>query len=367
MACLWVYSHERGRGALASMLQAVYQAWRKLIVKNPAKRATCRQVLESTLWEDLFNQVAVAEQEAEIAPEPKPVGVHGSNMNEMINSSLAMTERKDEASYQGVLCQLKEGGNPAQAPDWEINRQFILTPTGALCVLDGEEVTVVISAGAIRNATILGTAALALSAPAFPHVFAIEEGGQRRIFAPKTGEEVEKWTSKLEKAKTSEANITKKSFNLASMKEVRVRVNNKRTQISADMKLEKASFQGTLQKLNSNGAVRSTKDYRERTMWLAQDGSFCYNSKKQEEPLIYLSAADMKNVEVALHDTVSPLPEGETTENPSDDSQGVAFAHTFSLRLKAKTGVVVYEPCYFAAASAQERDTWVEQIRKLRA
>merc|ERR1719310_237241 len=85
---------------------------------------------------------------------------------------------------------------------------------------------------------------------------------------------------------------------------------------------------GTLWKLNTGKDPRDEKEWLQRDMWIADNGSLCYFSQKENKRLVLVDMECLKNSEIELLEGAAKAHAIEITVNATadqDDDGGKVF------------------------------------------
>ena len=165
---------------------------------------------------------------------------------------------------------------------------------------------------------------------------------QEATFACDTAEEMKTWLYQLEQSKLRfEQTMHLTTSVVDDLKKFRLTVLNRR-QIVVNAPLHKyqAHFKDILFKVKTDGDLMNEKDWFEREMWLAANGTLVYFSKREQRELIFYTAEDIARVSM---------------EQVPDQSSCKQFA--FKAQLRSDASKIEYAPAIFAARTAEARRT----------
>jgi hypothetical protein len=103
-------------------------------------------------------------------------------------------------------------------------------------------------------------------------------------------------------------------------------------------------YKGTLWKLNSNADPKELKNWLKRDMWLAQQGSLCYFSTKENKRLVLIDGAKLADAEI------TPF------------KQGAVKSPAFSVKYKADEEDK-FETIVLGTDSQGEYDDWTNRLK----
>lgn len=257
------------------------------------------------------------------------------------------SNRKLLPVFKGTLWKLNADGDPMNAEHW-LKRDFWLTQTGALCYFSSKQgKSLVLVDG--EDLRVCEVNMIESKNCALPNAFALEISGhglhkEAAWFAAESNEDVNKWMDAISSARSDE----RKTLNVRALRAMRLRIRNARREYDPREKEYQKAFEGKLWKLDQEGDPKNEANWRLRDMWIAQNGSLCYFSAKEQKGLEYHSAADIQRAEVReLGDAEACKP------------------CAFEIKLGAKDGME-FDPSVFAAQTGAERTLWVQKLRQLR-
>lgn len=256
--------------------------------------------------------------------------------------------------HQGVLFKLNSSGDPQDPAHW-LKRDFWLASNGSLCyysIKDSKRL-VMVESSKLVEATVLRFEGGAMQS-AFEVRFA--EGDQADadfgfIFGCKTEEALENWIRKIkEVAHLEHVGPMRLGAGFAEeLKTFKLKVKNRRRPVKMDSHAEfEPVFKASLWKVKADGDRMREQDWVLREMWIAQNGSLVYWSKKEDRELVYYTGSDISNasfLRLADEDSLKPF----TFQVTLPPSEGVEFA-----------------PGEFAATSEELLERWLEAFAKVK-
>lgn len=108
-------------------------------------------------------------------------------------------------------------------------------------------------------------------------------------------------------------------------------------------------FQGRLWKLNVDGNAKDQNHWMKRDMWIANDGSLCYFSLKEDKRLVLLDAHKISTSAIAPYTGGAREPAFVIRSHPDHDDEDAAHDETV-----------------LATESAAEYDAWISAIERVK-
>jgi serine/threonine protein kinase len=267
-------------------------------------------------------------------------------------------ERKEtqdhQARHKGVLWKLGASQDPSKKENWN-KRDVWLSANGSLCYhsLKESKQLVLIDGHQLANADLALFKGGAVE-PAIEITITEEDDDddahepEIHVFGCETQEDYTAWMDAFESARHMAAVTMKLGRSIAvQLKEFRLNINNRRIKVENDNSKDRVPvFKSKLWKLKADTDWSDKKNWREREMWMSQNGSLVYFSVLEDRELVYYSASDLASATVVAHgQTNSCMPWGFSVQLPDQD--GVEFA-----------------PGEFAADSEELRTEWMRAIRR---
>jgi hypothetical protein len=258
-----------------------------------------------------------------------------------------------EQKYKGKLWKLDTNGDPKQADKWR-ERDMWIAAQGSLCYWSVKESKrlVLVEGSKLADAKIEKFSGGARS-PAFSISFEGDEDKQDKLtFACPTEEEYKQWTMQLKGVARMDMPTMKLGGDIKDLRKFVVTVKNRRQKVDGDNKDDfEPNYKGKLWKLKAEGDKLKDEDWFEREMWISNNGSLVYYSKKEERNLVYYTPADL------LRAIYEKIPDNQSAKKSS-----------FFVKLP-KSGDTEFEPGCFAVGdgSPGKRDEWIEKFKSLSA
>jgi hypothetical protein len=105
-------------------------------------------------------------------------------------------------------------------------------------------------------------------------------------------------------------------------------------------------YKGTLWKLNTGADPKDPKNWLKRDMWLAQQGSLCYFSTKENKRLVLIDGSKLADAEI------KEFKDARLVEGPKP-----------AMQIKYKSDQDEVEIVTLAVNSREEYETWVEKLK----
>merc|ERR1719264_1410220 len=169
-------------------------------------------------------------------------------------------------------------------------------------------------------------------------------------FACESEQDCAAWQAKL--ARTIRAENVRMTMKLGpnmkkDLDKFRVTVKNRRMVVSDDNKDDfNPKFKALLWKLKAEGDRMRADDWFEREMWISNNGSLVYWSKKEDRKLVYYTAHDIQRA------TFRELQSSESCK-----------MWPFRVQLPASEDIE-FTPGEFAANSEEERSRWIAEFQQ---
>merc|ERR1712232_893349 len=168
------------------------------------------------------------------------------------------------------------------------------------------------------------------------------------IFAAESPDEYSKWMNTLIQMATPHAMSMRLGPALAKdLQEFKLLRRNRRIKVEDDGTGHR--FEGKLWKLKVDGSAMEPKDWFQRDMWLAKDGSLVYHSEREKSDLVYYTPADIISAKI------EPMADSESCK-----------PFTFKVVFPAIDGMEI-PPGILAAETLRAREGWMAALRSLRA
>lgn len=245
--------------------------------------------------------------------------------------------------FKGTLWKLNQHGDPANDLHW-LRRDMWITADGKLCYYSIKtNRRVILVDGSSSRGLRISRLAGASREYAFK-VRSVSPVLTDVVVACDSSNAYGVWTTQLLKSGQSHRVRTMRLGGSMAMEfnAIRLAVKNRRQKVKEGMTgCGSHIFKAKLWKLDSNGDRGLRSCWREREMWLSQNGSLVYWSPKVGEELIYYNALDVARCEA------------RRLENGT-----AAKLWAFQLQLPEANGVN-YAPAEFAAESEDMREHWI--------
>ncbi|CAK0802639.1 unnamed protein product, partial [Prorocentrum cordatum] len=303
-----------------------------LLVADPAKRRTLAESLSHPF-------VRLSRQSTR--PLMFAVGVPVQRRRERREAS------DHHALHRGVLWKLSRTADPGKREHW-YEREVWLSANGSLCyksVLEDKQL-VLIDGHQLANAGLAIFEGGSVE-PAF-EITTFQDDQQEdevHVFGCASQEDYSTWMVALESARNVAAATMKLGSGMAAqLIEFRLK-HNRRIKVEGDGSGDRVPvFKATLWKLKQDTDRSDINNWREREMWISQNGSLAYHSVREDRELVYYNADDLANATtVAL------------------DEPGSCKPWAFRVQLPAQGGVE-FAPAVFAADSEDLRAKWIQDI-----
>lgn len=247
---------------------------------------------------------------------------------------------------KGTLWKLNQDGDPANPLHW-LRRDMWITVDGKLCYYSIKtNRRVILVDGSSSRGLRISRVAVAAKGHAFK-VRAISPVVTDVVVACDSSYDYGKWTTHLTKSGHSHRVPTMRLGGSMALEfsAIRLAVKNRRQKVKEGTTgYGSHIFKAKLWKLDSNGDRQQQTCWREREMWLSQNGSLVYWSPKDGDNLVYYNALDVARSQIRK------LVNG-TAARP----------WAFQLQLPDADGVN-YAPAEFAAESDEMREHWVSMF-----
>jgi len=319
-----------------------------LLVPDPAKRKT----LAESLNHPFVKPVQLARSTT------SPITYAVGDAVDVEQPGLRRRERKETqdhcARHKGVLWKLGHSQDPGKKENWN-KRDVWLSANGSLCYHSPKQAKqlILIDGHQLANADLALFNGGAVE-PAIEITITEDDDDddqqepETHVFGCESQEDYAAWMEAFESARHIAALTMKLGQSIAvQLKEFRLNINNRRIKVeSDDSKDLLAVFKSKLWKLKADTDWSDKQNWREREMWMSQNGSLVYYSVLEKGELVYYSASDLAAATVVAHDqTDSCMPWGFSVQLPAQD--GVEFA-----------------PGEFAAESEELRTKWMQAVRQ---
>jgi len=310
-----------------------------LLEKDVTKRKTLAEILDHPFFQKYADKAHTDRDADEKATK--------RNALKRAERHQAREQEKKRPFHNGVLYKLNSDGDIMRVEHW-LKRDFWLARNGGLCYFSKKEnrAQVLLDSALVKACVFVP---LSDSESGVPWAFEVqlpcmEDGVQSKseFFAAVSESERTMW---LEKFKESTISDLTKTANFRDVKAFRLRIRNLRKKINEEQGPPR--FKAELIKLGQDGDVHNPEDWWRRDMWVAQNGSLCYWSKKENRVLMYQSADDIRGSTLRVMS-----PEESCKEN------------AFEMQLPLKDGME-FEPCVFCTDTSEERDMWIRQLMGL--
>jgi len=261
-----------------------------------------------------------------------------------------------EVVHRGMLWKLNFDGDVTNKTHF-LQRDFWINAHGSLAYFSQKEqkMLAIISNNQMAGATITRLEDAARS-PAFKVTIQPEHEDEvagaapiDHIFACESEEDFNVWVEMLHRARLEMMRTMCLGAEMAQdLMGFKLAVKNRRKTagVTEDSDGYKPLFRSNLWKVITNGNRMSSCDWRERDMWLAKNGSFCYWSSRDEKELVYYTHCDL---EAAI---VTPIPKEESF-----------YPWSFQVQLGEVNGLE-FAPGEFAAESEEMRDRWIAEFHR---
>ncbi|CAK0880806.1 unnamed protein product [Prorocentrum cordatum] len=327
-----------------------------LLVPDPAKRKT----LAESLNHPFVKPIQLARSVARSSTSPITYAVGDTDDDPSASGGLRRRERKGTqditARHKGVLWKCSKTQDPSKKENW-YKRDVWLSANGSLCYhspKQGKQL-ILIDGHQMANAD-LGLFEKGAIEPAIEISIAEEDEDEdgkslpreTHVFGCESEEDYAAWMDAFESARHIAALTMKLGRSIAvQLKEFRLTVNNRRIKVDDDDSADRVPvFKSKLWKLKADSDWSDKQNWREREMWISQNGSLVYYSVLEDRELVYYSASDLARATVSAHD-----------QTDSCMSWG------FSVQLPAQDGVE-FAPGEFAADSEDLRTEWMKAVRR---
>jgi serine/threonine protein kinase len=257
--------------------------------------------------------------------------------------------------HQGTLWRLNTGADPKDPTQW-IKRDMWVSSKGSLCfysVKDSKRLVL------IDSPHLMEASFERFQGGHHPIAFEVrtnlesdEEAHTVFQFACDSEDELQDWmrilksVSRMENLSTLRLGTGLK----AGLKVFKLKVKNRRRPVDGDAAAQyKPVFKAPLWKVKAEGDRMKDEDWFLREMWIAQNGSLVYWSKKEERELVYYTSEDISGASfLKVPDTESSKP------------------FTFQVQLPPADGVE-FTPGEFAATSQEDQEKWLSELAKITA
>jgi hypothetical protein len=251
--------------------------------------------------------------------------------------------------FKGTLWKLNQDGDPANDLHW-LRRDMWITADGKLCYYSIKANRRVIL---VDGSTSRGLRISRLAGATKEHAFKV-----RSVFPVLTDVVVAcdssnaygVWTTQLlnKAGQSHHAQTMRLGGSMAlEFSAIRLAVKNRRQKVKEGMTgCGSHLFKAKLWKLDSNGDRHLHTCWREREMWLSQNGTLVYWSPKEGAELIYYNALDVAR---------------SGTRRLANGTAAKLWA--FHLQLPDANGVK-YAPAEFAAESDEMRECWISMVEQ---
>lgn len=256
------------------------------------------------------------------------------------------------AVLKGCLHKLNSDSDPKDPDNW-LKRDMWLSHNGSLCYFSPKYQKRLVY---IESNVLMCAEVNRIRDCAMEHAFSLklsnsDEGEYETVYlACETAQDLDVWMEKLEKCSHfgyNDVQTLRFSAGLvADFRKFQLQVRNRRENVGEEEVAFQPTHQDDLYKLNQDGDPLQEDCWTLRTMWIAKNGSLCYESKKETKKLQYFTAQDMERV------TFTAL---------AADKACHKFA--FQLQLPPADGLE-YAPAYFAATSQEALDAWTKLFQK---
>eukprot|EP00427_Karlodinium_veneficum_P029686 CAMPEP_0169208308 /NCGR_PEP_ID=MMETSP1016-20121227/14062_1 /TAXON_ID=342587 /ORGANISM="Karlodinium micrum, Strain CCMP2283" /LENGTH=614 /DNA_ID=CAMNT_0009285673 /DNA_START=1610 /DNA_END=3458 /DNA_ORIENTATION=- len=251
--------------------------------------------------------------------------------------------------HKGQLWKLNSNSDPKEAKNW-LQRDIWLMQQGTLTYFSSKENKrlVLVDASRLSEATVTE-----FKGGCKEFAFQIKYTGdnekeEKLVLATATKDEYDDWVKRVSGSVRMEIPTMKLGAHVEEMRKFVVTVKNRRQKVEQDQKDQFAPvFKAMLWKLKAEGDKLDKDQWFEREMWISKNGSLVYYSQKEERDLVYYTTTDLMKA------TYSTVPASETCK-----------PFTFLVHL-ADANDVAFAPGEFAANSAEERDTWLAELKKV--
>jgi len=260
-------------------------------------------------------------------------------------------DTSEQATLHGLLWKLNAGADANDASKW-LQRDMWISTNASLCYFSQKE---------RRRLVLLDQSEFAVATikpfegGAKPNAFQIEVGQDQDekevvILACSDAPDRKIWLEALQRL--TNVMMPTMVLNAALIKELKqhkLSIKNRRMnvqELSQGLKGNfKAAHRSILWKLKSNGDSMNDDHWFERDMWIANNGSLCYYSKKEKKELVYYTGEDVARA------SISATPAGAAVK-----------PHAFQVHL-APVDDLEFLPGEFAAPSAALRSEWMRALQ----
>jgi len=257
-------------------------------------------------------------------------------------------ESKAPPVFKGTLWKLNQDGDPSNLVHW-LRRDMWITVDGKLCYYSIKtNCRVILVDGSSRRGLQVSRQAGAAKEYAFK-VRSVSPVMTDVVVACDSSYHYGVWTTQLLKAGHSHHVPTMRLGGSMALEfsAIRLAVRNRRQKVKEGMTGRGSHmFKAKLWKLDSNGDRQQQACWREREMWLSQNGSLVYWSPKDGEDLVYYNPLDVARSEIRQ------LVNGSA-----------ARPWVFQLQLPDANGVN-YAPAEFAAETEEMLEHWVSMFAR---
>jgi len=327
---------------LTDLLRTGLLVWKAEERKNLAELLTHPYLSEGG-WEKYLSDEAVAEVVAQEAPAQRTTQRLRELPTDVTTSFTPI--------HKGTLWKLRKDSTPKVFGNWA-RRDMWIAHNHSLCYHSLRENKKMTLIGASQ---LSGASVESLPESAKDFAFRVichgkeDEADTEFMLAAENEEELQRWSEMLQRTSAMEIVVTYQLGNTmkVAVEAYRCAVNNRRMSLDdSDENQNEPVFRAKLFKLKTSGHLHHEKDWYERDMWIAQNGSLVYWSPKQEGNLVYYTASDVNTA------TISECPAG-TACRP----------HVFQVVLAPANGVE-FEPAYFAAETEELKNAWMNALRE---
>lgn len=250
--------------------------------------------------------------------------------------------------FKGTLWKLNQNGDPSNDLHW-LRRDMWITADGKLCYYSIKtNRRVVLVDGSTSRGLRISRLAGASKEYAFK-VRSVSPVLTDVVVACDSSNAYGVWTTQLLKSGQAHRVRTMRLGGSMALEfnAIRLAVKNRRQKVKEGTTGSGSHiFKAKLWKLDSNGDRSLRSCWREREMWLSQNGSLVYWSPKVGEELIYYNALDIARCE---------------TRRLANGTAAKLWA--FQLQLPDANGVN-YAPAEFAAESDEMREHWISMLAR---
>lgn len=250
--------------------------------------------------------------------------------------------------FKGTLWKLNQHGDPANDLHW-LRRDMWITADGKLCYYSIKTNRKVVL---VDGSTSRGLRISRLAGAAKEYAFKVRSVSPILtdvVVACDSSNAYGVWTTQLLKSGQSHRVRTMRLGGSMALEfsAIRLAVKNRRQKVEeGTIGSGSHVFKAKLWKLDSNGDRNLRSCWREREMWLSQNGSLVYWSPKVGEELIYYNALDVARCE---------------SRRLANGTAAKLWA--FQLQLPDADGVN-YAPAEFAAESDDMREHWISMFAR---